>query len=194
MWGSGALIIAALILFKIARVRYRKQTLFPTRVIEIQGKYAVIDHGKTDGIKTGDVIRLYKKQGNQIQYKGKVSVKKIGENYSAVELTKLQPEQELEISDVGFRDQNLLVSALKQFRTIASAILRVLAKGLQFTAKKIEVKTDESTVDLEPSNEKPSSNVRTVGPQNHQVVKVAPGPVTIVKSSNNSKNWEFAEE
>ena len=192
--GSGALIIAALILFKVVRVKFRKQTLFPTRVIEIQGKFAVIDHGKTDGIKTDDFIRFYKKTSGQIQYKGKVKVKKVGENYSAVEVTKLQPGQELEISDVGFRDRNLFVAAFKQFRIIISASLRGLAKGIQFTAKNIDVKSNEPQVDLQPSNEKPNNDVRTVVPQNHHVVRVTSDPVTTVKSSNDSRPWEFDEE
>jgi len=192
--GSGALIIAALFFFKIARVRYRKKTLFPTQVIEIQGKYAVIDHGKTDGIKTDDFIRLYKKTGRQIRYKGKIKVKKVGENYSAVELMKLQPGQELEVSDVGFRDRNLLASAIKQFRIIVSASLRGLAKGLQFTARNIDVKSDEPSVDLRPSRERQNKDVRTVVPQNQRVVKITPGPVTTVQSSFTSKACDFDEE
>ena len=191
--GSGALIIAALILFKIARVRYRKQTLFPTRVIEIQGKYAVIDHGETDGIKTDDIIRLYRKTGRQVQYKGKIKVNKVGENYSSVELFKLQRGQKLEISDVGFRDRNLFAAAFKQFRIIISASLRGLAKGIQFTAKYIDVKSDELAVDLRFSSEKPNNEVRTVVPENQQVVRVTPSPVTTAKPSNNSKSWEFEE-
>ena len=163
--GSGILIIAAIFLFKVVRVKYRKQTLFPTRVIEIQGKFAVIDHGITDGIKTDDIIRLYKKTGRQIQYKGKIKVKKVGENYSAVEVTKLQPGQELEISDVGFRNRNHFALALKRFRVVISSSLRGLARGIQFTAKNIDVKSDPSQVDLKPADEKPNNNVRTVVPQ-----------------------------
>ncbi len=194
MLGSGAFIIAALFFFKIARVRYRKHTLFPTRVIEIQGKYAVIDHGQTDGIKPDDTIRIYKKTGKQIQYKGKIRVKKVGENYSAVELTKLQPGQALEISDVGFRDRNLLSAAFKQVRIITSAILRGLAKALQFTARNIDIKSDEPSVDLRGSREKENKEVRTVDPQEEQVVRVTPGSVTTVKSSFTSKPWDFDKE
>ncbi len=192
--GSGVLIIAALFLFKVVRVKYRKQTLFPTRVIEIQGKFAVIDHGETDGIKTDDIIRLYKKTGSQIQYKGKIKVKKVGENYSAVEVTKLQPGQELEISDVGFRNRNHFALALKRFRIILSSSLHGLARGIQFTAKNIEVKFDPSQVDLKPSDEKLNNDVRTVVPQKHHVVRVTPEPVTTVKSFNNSRPWEFGGE
>ncbi|MCH6559591.1 hypothetical protein IH799_04455, partial [candidate division KSB1 bacterium] len=191
--GSGALIIAALFFFKIARARYRKQSLFPTRVIEIQGKYGVIDHGKTDGIKIDDFIRIYKKTGRKIRYKGKIKVKKVGENYSAVELIKIQPGEELEISYVGFRDRNLFVAAFKRFRIITSASLRGLAKGLQFTAKNIDVKSDEPSVDLRPARERQNKDVRTVVPQNQRVVKVTPGPVTTVESSFTSKAWGFDE-
>ncbi len=187
----GALIMAVLFFFKIAKVRYRKQTLFPTRVIEIQGKHAVIDHGITDGIKTDDFIRLYNKTGGQIQYKGKIKVQKVGENYSAVELVKLQPDQHLEINDVGFRDRNLFVAAVKRFRIITSTSLRGLAKVLQFTAKNIDVKSDEPSVDLRPAPEKQNKDVRTVVPQNQRVVKVTPGPVTTVESSFTSKAWGF---
>jgi len=189
--GSGALIIAALLLFKFVRARYRKQSLFPTRVIEIHGKHAVIDHGITDGIKIDDFIRLYKKTGRKIQYKGKIKVQKVGENYSAVELVKLQPDQHLEINDVGFRDRNLFVAAVKRFRIITSASLRGLAKVLQFTAKNIDVKSDEPSVDLRPAPEKQNKDVRTVVPQNQRVVKVTPGPVTTVESSFTSKAWGF---
>ena len=192
--GSGALIIAALFFLKIARVRYRKQYLFPTRVIEIQGKYGVIDHGKTDGIKIDDFIQIYKKTGRKIRYKGKIKVKKVGENYSAVELIKIQPGEELEISDVGFRDRNLFVAAFKRFRIITSASLRGLAKGLQFTAKNIDVKSDEPSVDLRPARERQNKDVRTVVPQNQRVVKVTPGPVTTVESSFSSKAWGFDDE
>ena len=192
--GSGVLIIAAIFLFKVVRVKYREQTLFPTRVIEIQGKFAVIDHGITDGIKTDDIIRLYKKTGRQIQYKGKIKVKKVGENYSAVEVTELQPGQELEISDVGFRDRNHFALALKRFRIIISSSLRGLARGIQFTAKNIDVKSDPSQVDLKPADEKPNNNVRTVVPQKQHVVRITPDPVTTVKSFNNSRPWEFGGE
>ena len=191
--GSGALIIAALFFFKIARARYRKQSLFPTRVIEIQGKYGVIDHGKTDGIKIDDFIRIYKKTSKKIRYKGKIKVKKVGENYSAVELIKIQPGEELEISDVGFRDRNLFVAAFKRFRIVTSASLRGLAEGLQFTAKNIDVKSHEPSVDLRPARERQNKDVRTVVPQNQRVVKVTPGPVTTVESSFTSKAWGFDE-
>jgi len=189
--GSGALIIVALFFFKIAKVRYRKQTLFPTRVIEIQGKHAVIDHGITDGIKIDDFIRLYNKTDGQIQYKGKIKVQKVGENYSAVELVKLQPGQHLEISDVGFRDRNLFVAAFKGFRIIISASLRGLAKGLQFTAKNIDLKSEKPSVDLKPARERQNKDVRTDVPQNQRVVKVTPDPVTTVQSSFTSKTWAW---
>jgi len=189
--GLGALIMAVLFFFKIAKVRYRKQTLFPTRVIEIQGKYAVIDHGRKDDIKIDDFIRLYKKTGRQIQYKGKIKVQKVGENYSAVELVKLQPGQHLEISDVGFRDRNLFVAAFKGFRIIMCASLRGLAKGLQFTAKNIDVKSDEPSVELKPAREKQNKDFRTDVPQNQRVVKVTPDPVTTVQSSFTSKTWAW---
>ena len=181
-------------MLKVVRVKYSKQTLFPTRVIEIKGKFAVIDQGEMDGIKTDDIIRLYKKTGSQIQYKGKIKVKKVGENYSAVEVTKLQPGQHLEISDVGFRNRNHFALALKRFRIIISSSLRGLARGIQFTAKNIEVKSDPSQVDLNPSDEKLNNDVSTVVPQKHHVVRVPQDPVPTVTSSNNSRQWDFGWE
>ncbi|MCH8980641.1 hypothetical protein IH922_01335, partial [candidate division KSB1 bacterium] len=140
-----------------------------------------------------DFIRIYKKTGRQIRYKGKIKVKKVGENYSAVELSKIQPGEELEISDVGFRDRNLFVAAFMRFRIITSASLRGLAKGLRFTAKNIDVKSDEPSVDLRSAREGQNKDVRTVVPQNQRVVKVTPGPVTTVESSFTSKAWGFDE-
>ena len=75
-----------------------------------------------------------------------------------------------------------------------SASLRSLAKGLQFTARNIDVKSDEPSVDLRPSREGQNKDIRTVVPQNQQVEKVTPGQVTTIKSSFTSKAWDFDEE
>ncbi|MFQ5753595.1 MAG: hypothetical protein ACE5HI_16520, partial [bacterium] len=72
LFGCAALIVALLMFFKMTGLKgttYGKYTLFPSRIIKLEGDYGIIDQGKVDGVKTDDILRLYKKSGSRVQYK-----------------------------------------------------------------------------------------------------------------------------
>ena len=150
--GAALLIVALLIIFKVVGLRgstYGKYSLFPAKIVKLDGKYGIIDQGVDDGVKVDDVIRLYRKIGRKVVYKGKVQVKRVITNTAAVELIDVQKNSQLQVGDVGFRDRNFILTSIKRVRIITSAGLKGVAKGLAFTAENIEVKTVEPKINLD---------------------------------------------
>lgn len=190
--GAAVFIIALTIFFKSST--YGKHSLFPAQLIKIHGHYAIIDQGKEDGVKLNDLIRLYKKSGRQIEYKAKLRVRKVGENYSAVELIKLKSYLKLEVGDVGFRDRSWFTTSVNRSRIIISAVLRGLAKGLQYAAKIIDVNFEKPAIDLPPvTGELDEVTVKTID-ENPGSQARERKMVTTVKSSNSSKPMGFGLE
>jgi len=103
-------------------------------------------------VKSDDIMRIYRKQGRRIDFKGKVKVVKVAQNYSAVELIKSNGRTRLEIGDVGFRDRNFLMTGLKRVRIWLGKLFSGLAKGFAYAAKNFEVQTEEPELDFEISD------------------------------------------
>ncbi|RMF65353.1 MAG: hypothetical protein D6743_08105 [Calditrichaeota bacterium] len=153
LFGVSGLVIALTLLLKLLGIKnsaYAKQSLFPTKLLKMSGRYGIIDQGANGGVRTDDVIRIYRKTGRKVEFRGTAKVRKVGENYSAVELVRHKRDTLPEVGDIGFRDRNHLLGLLKGLRTLASAALGGLAKILAFTAKNLEVKDDEPAIDLRP--------------------------------------------
>ncbi|MFQ5604169.1 MAG: hypothetical protein ACE5HS_12960 [bacterium] len=141
--------IALTIFLKVIGLKsptYGKFSLFPAHLIKKNGKFGVIDQGSEDGVKPDDIIRLYKKDGRNIIFKGKVLVIKVAENYSAVEMLKSSRGNQLEVGDVGFRERNFLLTTFKKLRIVTSLVLGVLAKLFNYAAKNLEVEEKEPAI------------------------------------------------
>ncbi len=151
LFGVVALIAAVMVISRVAGMRgsaYGKHSLFPSKLVKMNGRYGVIDQGYEDGVKVDDIIRLYRKTGQDVVFRGKVQVKKVAENYSAVEVLKKMPGSRLEVGDVGFRDRNFIFTFIKRSRILASAGLSSLGKGLLYTARNIEIRESDPKIDL----------------------------------------------
>lgn len=167
LYGSGILLILLVAFFKgfgLKGSAYGKHSLFPTRLIRMTGPYGIIDQGQDDGVKLGDVVRIYRKSERRIQFKGKVKVTKIAQNYSAVELLKIKGDTKLGAGDVGVRDRNLVLNSMKGLQALTSVTLGALAKLLAFTAQNLAVEKSkldfQSNSDLiEPTHETPVQEV-----------------------------------
>lgn len=114
-----------------------KYSMFPTRLIRMNGPYGIIDQGKEDGVKTDDIVRLYRKNGAKIEYKGRVRVTKVAQNYSAVETIRTQKDVKLGAGDVGIRDRNVLLNIIKAIRFGIGAALAATARGLAIMARRL---------------------------------------------------------
>lgn len=165
---------------------YGKHTLFPSKLIKIEGHYGIIDQGTTDGVKLDDIIRFYRKKGQKIEYRGQVQVKKVGEAESAVEILKAQKGKKLEIGDVGFRDHNMLATAMKKLRVVTSIVLNFLGKTIIYTAKNIEIKEQEPDIKLDSENET-KSKVKIVKQTTPKTGERKP-----VKAAKNGKTTDFS--
>jgi len=127
-----------------------KYSMFPTRMIRMNGPYGIIDQGKEDGVKMDDIVRLYRKNEGKIEYNGKVRVTKVAQNYSAVEILRTKKDIKLGAGDVGVRDRNILLYSLKQVRTAVSAVLGALARMLAVTAKTLSVDHEDPLMERRP--------------------------------------------
>ncbi len=156
---------------------YGKHTLFPSKLTKIEGQYGIINQGSADGVKLDDTIRFYRKNGQKIEYRGRVQVKKVGETESAVEILKVKKSKRLDLGDVGFRDHNLLASAMKKLRVVTSYILTLLGKTIIHTAKNIEIKEQEPDIKLGSENSK---------------VKIVKQTTTKQKPAKNGKQVKFS--
>jgi len=114
-----------------------KYSMFPTRLIRMNGPYGIIDQGKEDGVKTDDIVRLYRKNGAKIEYKGRVRVTKVAQNYSAVEIIRTQKDVKLGAGDVGIRDRNVLLNVIKAIRFGIGTGLGAIARGLASIARRL---------------------------------------------------------
>lgn len=165
-------VIAGLMIFsKMAGLKasaYGKYSLFPSKLVKMNGRYGIIDQGIADGVKVDDIIRLYRKTGQKIVYRGKVQVKKVAEHYSAVEVISKRPDARLRVGDVGFRERNFIFNFFKRLRILTSAGLNSLGKGLLYTAQNIEVKEEIVKIDLEQE-----AQVETTSPPKRSVRKVS---------------------
>ncbi|MFQ5751142.1 MAG: ParB/RepB/Spo0J family partition protein, partial [bacterium] len=178
--------IVLVIFLKVIGVKgssYGKYSLFPARLVKMNGHYGIIDQGSNDGVKVDDILRLYRKQGRKIVFRGKVHVIKVAECYSAVELTKSYPNGHLKVGDVGFRDRNFVLTCFKRIRIITSAILIDLAKVLAYVAKKFDIKTEKPSVDLDIMQDKLESAV--------QVKNVVKNSNNTVTENPQAENWKF---
>ncbi|HEX9653228.1 MAG TPA: hypothetical protein VGA99_05915 [bacterium] len=151
LFGVALFAIGLIIFLKLIGMKgsaYGKHSLFPARVVRMNGQYGIIDQGGNDGVKKDDIIRLYRRRGRKIQFKAKVKVIKVENSYSAVELVKGSRRIRPEVGDVGFRDRNLLATGFKVFRIITSALLGLMAKFLEFVAKNIKVNNETPVIKI----------------------------------------------
>lgn len=127
-----------------------KYSMFPTRLIRMNAPYGIIDQGKEDGVKMDDIVRLYRKNQGKIEYKGTVKVTKVAQNYSAIETIRTKKDSKLGAGDVGVRDRNILLYALKQVRTAVGAALGALARMLAVTARTLSVDHADPLIERKP--------------------------------------------
>ncbi len=125
---------------------YSKLSLFPSKLVKMNGRYGIIDQGADDGVKVDDIIRLYHKVGKKILFRGMVKVKKVADNYSAVEVIKRKKGTRLQVGDVGFRDRNFVATAVKRLRIWTSHTLNKLGKRILLTAQELDVNEEEPTI------------------------------------------------
>lgn len=152
LFGVAVFAIGLVIFLKLIGMKgsaYGKHSLFPARVVRMNGQYGIIDQGGNDGVKKDDIIRLYRKKGRKIQFKAKVRVIKVENSYSAVELVKGNRRVRPEVGDVGFRDRNFVAAAFKKLRIITSAILGVLARVFDFASRNIKVETATPVIKID---------------------------------------------
>jgi hypothetical protein len=145
-------IFTSILFFNLAGLRGKvidKQHLFPVKLIKIEGKYGVIDQGTNEGVRVNDIVRFHSRLGRQIQYKGKVSVKKVNRTFAAVEVMTKKKHFDLEVGDAGVRDRNVIGNAFEKSRAAMSVILSGIAKVLAFTSRTIEIKREEPDIDLD---------------------------------------------
>ncbi len=145
------LIAGVMLISKVAGMKgsaYGKYSLFPSKLVKMNGRFGVIDQGHEDGVKKDDIIRLYGKTGQKVVYHGKVQVKKVAENYSAVEIVRKQAGVRMGVGDVGFRERNFVYNFYKRLRILTSAGLNSIGKGLVYTAQNIKVKEVEPKIDI----------------------------------------------
>ena len=151
LFGVAVLVALVMIFSRVIGLKssaYSKDSLFPSRLVKMNGRYGIIDQGSDDGVKVDDIIRLYHKVGQKILYRGMVKVKKVAENYAAVEVIKRKKGTRLKVGDVGFRDRNFVATTLKRLRIWTSHGLSSLGKGILMTAKGLEIHEEEPTITL----------------------------------------------
>ncbi|MCG8603403.1 hypothetical protein MJD09_00165, partial [bacterium] len=112
--------------------------LFPAKVVKKNGSFGLINQGIIDGIRMGDVVKLYRKEGKHIDFKGKAYVRKVAERFSLVEMIKTKKLQYLEIDDSGFVDRSFSSNAVRGFRTAVGTVLQGLAARLGRAAHNVE--------------------------------------------------------
>ncbi|MFQ5638658.1 MAG: hypothetical protein ACE5IR_11765 [bacterium] len=163
LFGIAILIVSLTIFFKAMGMRgkaYDKNSLFPAHLVQKSGQYGIIDHGLTDGVKVDDVLWLYSKNGQNIDFKGKMKVIKVAENYSAVAMVKKHSKDgDFEIGDVGFRDRNVLATSIKRTRLFIGGILGNTAKALASASKNLGVQKNIPPLDFQLTEDGPQ-NVR----------------------------------
>lgn len=159
LFGVAVFAIGLVIFFKMIGMKgsaYGKHSLFPARVVRLSGQYGIVDQGKNDGVKLGDIIRLYRKKSRRIQFKAKVKVIKVENSYSAVELLKGSRRGRPEVGDVGYRDRNFVAGGFKRFRILSSFILGLLAKMLEFAARNLKIENKPPVVEINMFNGEPT--------------------------------------
>jgi hypothetical protein len=143
LFSATILALALMVVLKIkglAGYSYGKHSLFPARLVKVNGKYGVIDQGSEDGVEVDDIIRLHRKVGRSIKYVSKGKIIKVVKNYAAIQLVKKSRHGPASVGDVGFRDRSLILSSIKMVRIYLGGILKGLAKGLDLAAKTLTVK------------------------------------------------------
>lgn len=150
LFSVAILAFTLMFLLKVKEIKgynYGANCLIPTRLTQTNGEYGVIDQGSDDGVKVDDIIRFYSKQGRH-NYKGKVKVIRVTDNYSAVKLVKNAGKESLSVGDVGFRYRSLaLIAAKAMLKAIGKSCSR-LAKGFERAAKNLNAKTEEPNIEV----------------------------------------------
>lgn len=153
LFGVAGFTFALLVFFKALGLNgalTAKQALFPAHLVQLNGQYGIIDQGSEDGVKVDDVIRLYRKNGKQVEYRGKVKVVKVADAYSAVKILRAKHNgMLLEVGDVGFRDRNLVATTLKKLRLAMGVIFGVVAKIFEVAARNLEAESEEESRELD---------------------------------------------
>lgn len=149
LFGIVTLAFALLIMLKIKEAKgsaYGKDSLFPACIVKRNGKYGLIDQGTLDGIKLGDVMKLYRKEGKHVDFKGKAYIRKVADKFSIVETIPNGKFAILEIGDVGFLDRSFVSTGARGLRHGMGSIMGGLAKGLSRAAKNLDGKLQERAV------------------------------------------------
>ncbi len=192
LYSVGVFVIALIIFLKVTGLKgtaFGKFSLFPSHLMKISGSYGIIDQGSGDKVKVDDVIRLYRKFSHKIEFKGKVKVIKVADNYSAVEMIKNNEYAPLEVGDVGFRDRNSLTTAIKKMRILFSALFSSLGRTFSNAAQNLEVRQKEPQInfgifhkDVKPKNSKHNTALNTTAPpQQSNLEKPAKSTIANVK-------------
>jgi hypothetical protein len=170
LFGVVGIAFGVLMMAKVREANYAvagDASLFPAAVVKMNGRFGLINQGLVDGIKLGDVIKLYRKEGRHVDFKGKGYVRKVSEKFSLVEAVKTKKLQYLEIGDTGFVDRSFSANIVRGFRRATGTALQGLASGLGQAANNVEGKV-----------ETPDSPKMVESDQMHKPVAVQPKVVT----------------
>lgn len=165
LFGVAAFAILVVILARMLGMRskaYAKNTLFPSKLVKMNGRFGILDQGLEDGVKVDDLVRLYRKIDKKIFYRGVVRVRKVAENYAMVEVVRRKKGVRLQVGDVGLRDRNFVAASLKRLRIFTSRALSGIGRVFLLTARGVAIKEDEPTVEFDLAPDVEAAQVQQI--------------------------------
>ena len=109
-------------------------------------------------------MKLYRKEGKHVDFKGKAYIRKVADKFSIVETIPNGKFAILEIGDVGFLDRSFVSTGARGLRHGMGSVMGGLAKGLSSAAKNLDGKLQEATINPTVIHEELAPSPATIQP------------------------------